>query len=360
MHPHGVGNISTAGGGGGKIKWVDTIAERDALTPADGTIVRVRNAYQDDDSVSYGWAEYTYHSSGDPSTWEKTSEEEGFDEKYVPEVPDATVSILAVGPYPAGTPASTIKANPPSWRQIEDERVFPTIPYVYDPPSASVNVTDSSIEVGEVFNQEVIASFDQDDAGSANRVQIQINEIDVQDTSSPSLDYSYDDDNQVLADGENRRYRCIISYDEGPVKQNNKGQDQAGNILAGNVTSVTRTKTARRKIFAQMSANKPASSAEARALTSSQFDNDNTLNLAVINGDTSLTIVLPANKTLLSAIYQSTLGINADHTQLLLDSEEILSVEGGGPGYSQNARLLHLQPQATYTPGTYVLIFTDV
>ena len=364
----GAGNIinSSTGAGGSKAKEVADNTERNALAGkiGDGTEVIVRNATIGDDAdptvlnPNKPSARYRYNKDGNPTTWEKIAEEESIDISLYSELPDSAVTTQTYGDILAGTTWAELKGR--QLMGVVLDFIFATVYHQYDPPAASTNVTNENIEVGEVFTVNVVASFDKDDAGDPNRVQIQVNGSTEQDTQLPdALDYTYSDENVVLADGQTRTYRAIIHHDEGPVINDvsGKGKPSPGNIQAGSVTSATRTKTARRKYFAQMSVAKPTNSAEVRALAFSQFDNDSTLNIPVINGDTSITIVTPANRTIQSVIYKSTLGINADHTAALLASEETISVEGGGAGYAQNHRLMHLAPQATYTEGTYEITF---
>lgn len=336
---------SGTGGGSGKITWVDTIAQRDAIAHSKDKVVRVRNAYLDDPTVDQGWAEYTSVNAA----WEKTGEQEQFDESFYPTVPDSALSTVAVGSFPAGTTAGVIKANPPTWNDIESRRAFPRIPYVYDSPSASINNVTGIVEVGEIFSTAITASLDQDDAGAANRVEIQVNESTVQNSDTLPLDYTYTDSDAVLGDGQTRRYRTIIHHDTGAVKQDSYGDDQLplpSSVTAGSVTSATRTKTSRRPIFHGLDIAKPTNSAEGRALPNVQFDNDLTFTIQLQTGNLNIPILAPSHLTLKSCVFVG--AFTSDLVGDFLATEETLKVEGGSTGavnvVANEAAMLALSP----------------
>ena len=369
MYGNGAGNIFSGGNGsgGGKLREVETNTERNALEGkiADGTEVLVRNATIGDDAdatiknPNKPWARYRYNKDGDPVTWLKTGEEESIDISLYSELPDGAVTSQTYGDIPAGTTWAALKGR--DLMGVVLDFIFATVYHSYISPTAATNVTTENVEVGEVFNQAITASFNQNNGGVANRVRIQINEADAQDTALPGdvLDYTYDDNAVVLADGQTRRYRTIISYDEGPIINDvsGKGKPSPGHILAGSATSATRTKTARRKIFFSKSVAQPVNSAAVRALASSQWDNDYTFSINMTDGDTNIAFAIPANRAISSVTFVGLLSTPV--TAEIVATEQIISVEGGGAGYAQNYRVYFFQPDSPYTASRYDIVLTN-
>ncbi|WP_421977132.1 hypothetical protein [Roseivirga seohaensis] len=356
-----------SGSGGGKLREVETNTERNALEGkiADGTEVLVLNATIGDDAdatiknPNKPWARYRYNKDGDPVTWLKTGEEESIDISLYSELPDSAVTSQTYGDIPAGTTWAALKGR--DLMGVVLDFIFATVYHSYISPTAATNVTTENVEVGEVFNQAVTASFNQNNGGAANRVRIQINEADAQDTELPGdvLDYTYDDNAVVLADGQTRRYRTIISYDEGPIINDvsRKGKPSPGHILAGSATSATRTKTARRKIFWGKSIADPTTSAAIRAL-SWQWNNNLTLTIPIIDGDSDIVVITPSALTLANVTFNG--AVPLDQTAEMLATEVIVSVEGGGAGYAQNHRKYRLAPESPYTASSYSITFKAV
>ena len=354
--------LRTPGKGGSGVAEipVDTIADRDAADfrskLEDLQIVRVANAVGGDARViavnGATWARYQYVKDTDTFTLLGSAA----DGVYVPEVPDTATSTEDIPGHPAGSSAGNIKGDPVSNNRIQDSKVFPRVPYTYQEPTANINNVSATIEVGTIFDVALVASFTQRDGGAVNRVRIQINGVDAQDTSTPALDYTYTDENVALGDGETREYRSIIHHDAGTVKQDSYGDDQLpipASVLAGSKTSVTRTLTPRRKIFFGSSNAAPADSAAVRALGSEQWDNDLTFTIPVADGATSIEFAVPDYLTLHEAIFNGVLPL--DQTTEILATELPVDVEGGSanPIYILRYRVFRLAPASPWTASSY-------
>lgn len=333
---------ANAGGSGSKDKRVADIAARDTYIgkASDGQKFFVLDATDDPEVHAINgetWGRYQYEKATQTFILiGKVNEDH-----YVPNVGDDAKLAAPFLNYQAGDPASTIKANPPTFTQMEDDEKFPTVPHVYDPPAADLTNITGIVEVGEVFNIDIDASFDQDDAGNATEVRIEKNGVVVKTSNVLPLDYSYAENNLVLNDGGQLQYQARIDYAEGPVinDTSGKGIPTPGNIQAGTVSSAVRTKTPLRKIFHGKSVAKPTDTASVRALPNSQFANDLTFTVQLQAGDTSIPIWVPSHLTLQSAVFVG--AFTSDLVADFLSTLEVVDVDGPEGGYTNSGRLFY-------------------
>jgi hypothetical protein len=349
-----------AGGGGSKPKFVDNIAERDALIGqlADGRLVVVADATADATVTNplKPRATYLYREGQDP-LWIKETEEESIDITLYSNLPDAAVTSQTYGDIPAGTAWASLKNR--SLMGVILDFIFATVHYSYRLPIANISSIGTTVEVGQVFNAAVSSSYTQRDGGAANRVVLKKNGATLQDTATAALDFSNADNGLVLNDGGQIQYQATIYYDEGPIRQDvsGKGLDSPGRIEAGADNSPTTTFVARRKIFFSSSVAQPTNSAAVRALASSQNDNDYTFTIPLQDGSTNIAFAIPANRAVSSISFVGLLTLN--QTTEIVGTEQIISVEGGGAGYAQNYRVYFFQPPSPYTASRYDIVLTN-
>lgn len=131
---------------------------------------------------------------------------------------------------------------------ITQKAIAPT----YNQPSVSITKSGSgtssgSYEAGTEITPVLTATFNKADAGDLTKISISKGSLEVGfDTESP---YTYTGDAFVLGD-ETVTFKAQVEYGDGPVKQNNLGQeDPTGQIKAGIKTSGNYSFTGQRNLF---------------------------------------------------------------------------------------------------------------
>lgn len=166
----------------------------------------------------------------------------------------------------------------------------------YNSPIALLtNFPNSVYEVGSTVNQTITLGFTQNDAGSATAYRLERNGFFL---GQQTFGFSYNV-NEIVVQG-TTNYQNIVTYVDGPTKNNLLGlPDNRGRILAGN-TSTARSYTGRfRQFFGSVS----AVPTNLRTLTGNNFDDVNTFSFYAHQLNNILAI--PATKSLQSAVTQN-------------------------------------------------------
>ena len=166
----------------------------------------------------------------------------------------------------------------------------------YNSPIALLtNFPNSVYEVGSTVNQTITLGFTQNDAGSATAYRLERNGFFL---GQQTFGFSYNV-NEIVVQG-TTNYQNIVTYVDGPTKNNLLGlPDNRGRILAGN-TSTARSYTGR---FLQFFGSVSAVPTNLRTLTGNNFDDVNTFSFYAHQLNNILTI--PATKSLQSAVTQN-------------------------------------------------------
>lgn len=210
------------------------------------------------------------------------------------------------------------------------------IPPTYTPPTASLSISPSgNQEIGATLDFTLTPSFNQNDGGAVNQVVFRRNGSIIQ----TQLDLTpFVDTNRVVQAGSNP-YSVEISYDDGPIKDDNFGNPYPiGQILAGTAIGNNSINGAYRNWYGTYGLTPPATGAGIRTLDFT-YSNSFILN----TGDTSLNqvVAVPSTKSLSSVIDLDALNANITSSYVL--SGTITSVpDGGGNLVSYNVYILTL------------------
>ena len=169
----------------------------------------------------------------------------------------------------------------------------------YTAPSASISLASGtkagSYEIGSTISPSLTGAFTQNDAGALTQIVIKKNDTEV--ATSESSPVSYEDSFVI---GATVTYKTTATYEEGPVKKDNFGDDYpTGHIAAGSVDSANHQYTCYRKYFygADSVATAPTTSANVRDLptgSTAAAANNTTFNLTIKKGQTRAVFAYPA------------------------------------------------------------------
>lgn len=126
------------------------------------------------------------------------------------------------------------------------------VPPTYTAPKVTLSKTSTgtangNYEAGTSITPSFTATFTKNDAGELTKISVLQGTTEVgTNTTSP---YTYDGETFVLGD-ETIAFKAQASYEDGDVKQNNLGnEDATGQILAGTVTSSNYNYVGQRNLF---------------------------------------------------------------------------------------------------------------
>jgi hypothetical protein len=171
-----------------------------------------------------------------------------------------------------------------------------SIPPVFNLPSLVLNTspsTSNSREVGEILNLTLSRVYTQNDAGTEIATTYQKNNVDLAGNTDT-----------IELTTTNVVYKAITSYNAGTgTKPDNLGTPVANTIIAGSVTSNTRSFRGYLPIFYGNTASKNTTGATIRAnLTKRLTNSGNVFNLDTGSTNSIFQIWLPTGTTLVSVI----------------------------------------------------------
>lgn len=216
---------------------------------------------------------------------------------------------------------------------------------VYDNPEANLTLsgTATTVEVGTTIAVTLTLAWIQNDAGVLLNIDYQLNGSSV--ASGLNLSETFNGLYESIPS--TYSYQAVVDYDDGPQLNDNFGDPSGNPIPAGQISSQIRRVYYRYKTWFSKNASEPTTSAAVRALSDSEYDNVNTINIPIEAGDTSVTIVIPPNKTLSLVEFQGTL--NVDQTAAFLALESIVQVNGADGNNPVNHKVYHYQPAQAFS-----------
>lgn len=229
------------------------------------------------------------------------------------------------------------------------------IPPTYTSPTLSINSTGTlNVEAGTVIEPTVTPTFNQNDGGAANDYDLTRNSVSIFNAASPT---PYTDSFGTIGD-QDVAYRASVSYDQGPVKNNNAGvPDPTGQIPAGTVQSNIRTYRGQRNLFyaADTQTTAAQTSATVRALANSQLNpsNGTTFTIDIAAGSTRVTFAYPATLRDVSSVKYVQLG-NGEVKETF--DLETVQVEGANGFTAINYKVYTYMPAIPYgSAATYTV-----
>lgn len=217
------------------------------------------------------------------------------------------------------------------------------IPPTYTSPSLSlVGSGTKNVEAGTVLSPTLTPNWTQNDAGSANDYDLDKEGVEVFSNGTP---IAHSPSSFTIGD-ENIDFQCSVSYDQGPIKNDNFGDPYpTGRINAGTINSNTVVYRGYRNLFyaSDTGTAAPSASATVRGLESSSLNPSN---------GTSFTINIEAGTTRVVFAYPATLQDVSTVKYVELGNGEVkdtftqttVTVEGAN-GYSGVSYKVY-----TYTP----------
>lgn len=136
--------------------------------------------------------------------------------------------------------------------------------------------------------------------------------------------------NRVIISGANS-FNASVNHAEGVQPTNSLNQPFDIPLPAGTVNTNTITITGRLRQFFGSTSSVPSTSAQVRALPSSNFDNVNQFNLATGTVNTIFVVAIPATKSITQVIDLGNLNVNITSQYVLTDSSFIVNDIGGTP-----------------------------
>lgn len=221
----------------------------------------------------------------------------------------ADISVLGVNLSTAIADGKTIPAGT-SIDEFIKMLVQKQVPPTYSAPTVSLvnngGHAAGNVEVGETVSIKLRSTFTKKDAGALTNHQIKRGSTVVSGSTSTSnpLDYT----ESLIAVSGATTYTSVATYGQGPLKQDNFGQDYpTGRIAAGSKTSSGFTITGCRKAFWGSKSGDlgTVNSALIRALGSNKLNpaaND-VLSLTVAAGQKHIIVALPSGRTLKQVTY---------------------------------------------------------
>ena len=217
-------------------------------------------------------------------------------------------------------------------------------PPVYTQPTANLTAgITQTIETGSnVTNFTANISFVQNDAGSANGYILCRNNISISTNQNNTLT-----ENNITSA---LSFVGKVSYDCGITKDNNLGiPDPTGKIVAGTVSSVTRTITPVLRQFWGNTTAVPSTSTDVRGLSNNNFATVNSFNLTTGTVNKIFAVAIPSTKSLVSVIDTGNLNLNVTNQYALIDSSFIVKDAGDN---DRTYKLYAMQADIPYTTST--------
>ncbi|PZW41624.1 hypothetical protein LX95_01305 [Mesonia algae] len=167
-------------------------------------------------------------------------------------------------------------------------------PAEYEAPTASITNVSQDVENGTTIEEiNLQVNFNQNDAGAATGYEI------IQDENVIANAAGFTVDSLVVPLG-NVEFKALVNYAQGPVKQNNLGEDDpTGQIQAGSIFSQTRIITGTQRSFFGSVASTPTNSAQARALTKIKSSVNS---FSFLASEVNNSIIVPQGTTLASVV----------------------------------------------------------
>ena len=202
---------------------------------------------------------------------------------------DITVTGTTSGSYTSGmvvTAGPTLEAVIKNMLQV-------TIPATYSAPSLSISGGTTTGEVGTVVTPTITPSWSQRDGGGVVTYQVKRNSTIIYTGAAivPFTDVSF-------SLGTTMQYQAIVTYMEGPIKNNNQGvPSPTGHILAGVASSGTISYSGTMNMYytTDAASTTPGASAEIRALSNVSVNPTNglTFNINIPVGARRVVIAYP-------------------------------------------------------------------
>jgi hypothetical protein len=212
----------------------------------------------------------------------------------------------------------------------------------YTNPGVSITNVSQTVERGtslSAFNIDI--NFVKNDAGVANGYSLEQDGVEISTTQSTSITLNNITSNVV--------FRGIVNYNQGDIKTDNfQDPSPTGRIEAGSITSTARTITTRLKSFYGSSSSIPTTSAEVRALPSSQFETTNTLNLTTGSTNLNFIVAIPASDSLTQVIDTGNLNANITSQYTLRSTFDVEDAGGNLNSY----KIYAMTVTSPYTPST--------
>ena len=208
----------------------------------------------------------------------------------------------------------------------------------YIAPSISLNNITKTIETGSNISENLVITFNQNDAGSVTGRKIFKDGVEIADNVN-TVNVTQNNVTSVI------NFNCQVCYGDGIVKNNNLGiADNYGQILAGCITSANRTITPQLKHFWGNRSSTPTTSAEVRALSNNTFSTTNSITLSTGTINTKFVVCIPSTRSITKVIDSSNL--NADITlNYVLINNNFNVLDAGG-----NARSYKMYVMSTSVP----------
>ncbi|MAX80400.1 MAG: hypothetical protein CL843_09510 [Crocinitomicaceae bacterium] len=218
------------------------------------------------------------------------------------------------------------------------------IPAVYVQPTASIVLSgvSTTVEVGEEFDAELTVTFNQNDAGSLDNIDYLANAVVIE--SSAVLNYTHLAQKETIPT--TITYKADVEYLIGPQKNDNLGNPSGIPIAAGTISTNSISIKVRYKTWYQKNIAAPLDSTEVRSMTSNVWDNVNTINIAIVSGDSSVCFVIPPNKTLDSVMFQGTLTV--DQTSVFQATEVLIDVTGADGNNPVTYKMYRYEPSSAF------------
>jgi len=214
----------------------------------------------------------------------------------------------------------------------------------YTAPTANLTAgLAQTVEMGTtITNATANISFTQGDAGAVTGYELCRNAV----SYSTSQNNSVTDSNVTSSIS----YVGKVSYACGATKNNNLGiPDTTGKIVAGTVSSPTRTITPVLKQFWGNSSAVPATSTDVRNLSSNNFATTNSFTLTTGTVNTVFAVAIPNTKSITSVIDTGNLNLNVTSQYILINgSFNVNDIGSNARAY----KLYAMQPAIPYSTST--------
>lgn len=209
---------------------------------------------------------------------------------------EITADLLVTGNGDVGgiTEGSTVTAGT-SFNDLMKTMLQSTVPPTYTIPEAGAILSpNGNVEIGTTTNITITPTFNQHDGGPFNNVVLKKDGtiITTQTTLTPYIHVS-----QIIGAGA-ITYSATISYDEGPIKDDNMGDPYPiGQIPAGTVVGESNIIGVYYNWYGAYGETPPVDGSDLRTLATTI---SNTFDLNTGTSAKSFVIGIPASKTLLS------------------------------------------------------------
>lgn len=217
------------------------------------------------------------------------------------------------------------------------------VPPEYLEPTAVISGASpvpSVIEVGTIISPIISLAFNQNDAGNKLTNILNRNGVQIANT------FPHTDTNYQIVEG-NNSYQAVVTYAQGPIKQDNRGDDYpTGRIEAGSILSNTLMYSGRRKAFyGAITGDVPNSSSTVRGLPNSLLNPsgvDYILNIPI--GTVRVVFAIPST---MSISYVEYIELSNSDLKTLFE-ETVVSVQGANGYLATSYKVYSFTPVEPY------------